>query len=201
MFRILRAWLPLVWLAFCLGLAGCQQTESPAIRSPNVRAAPSIIAQAPRDVRLRPAAEAILPDSVVGMPRRAGNDHLTEAEAVSEQPDQAAAQSEFSGWDWLDGATRIWSAADETLVLTARDTGAIRAFRFWARDAGQTPFASGGCSPVAAAGLDDCLVGIASNRAIVVGRLGPAVFRISCPTGVAERLTAAQAAALLPAAS
>lgn len=147
-------------------------------------------------MRLRSPAAAILSDQVVGSSRRAGIDHLTAAELASEQRDQAAALAEFTGWGWLDGASRSWSDADEVLVLTARNSGAARAFRYWARDTAQTPYAAATCSSAAAAGLDDCAVGVAPDRAIVVGRLGAAVFRISCSTRTAERLATAQVASL-----
>ncbi len=195
MFRIPAAVAAVIGLGLCLGF-GCQAPGPSAASHPRDRPSPSIAAHPPRQVRLHPPQEAILTDAAVGLPRRAGVDHLTEAEAVSQQPDQVAALAEFATWEWLQGASRTWSIADETLVLTARDEGAVRAFNYWSRQAGQAPFASGACSPQAAAGLDDCALAVAGDRAIVVGRLGPAVFRISCPASVAERLTAAQAAAL-----
>jgi len=147
-------------------------------------------------VRLRGPAAAILTDQVVGSSRRAGIDHLTAAELASEQGDQAAALAEFTGWGWLDGASRSWSDADELLVLTARTSGAVRAFTYWAREAAQAPYAAATCSAAAAAGLDDCALGIAADRSIVVGRLGAAVFRISCSPRMAERLATAQVASL-----
>ena len=159
---------------------------------------PSILAEPPPDVRLRAPVKAVLSDQVVGLPRRAGIDHLTAAEEASNQTDQAAALSEFIGWGWLDGASRTWSVVDEVLVLTARPDGAVRAFSYWAREAGQPPYIVGPCSSLAAAGLDDCARGVATDRAIVVGRLGAAVFRIACPTEMAERLTMAQVAAFPP---
>jgi len=141
-------------------------------------------------VRLRPAAEAILSDQVFGAPRRGGHDHLTAAQAASEQPDQAAALAQFASWGWLDGSSRTWSTGDEVLVITARADDAARALEFWARDA------QGHCTDAALAGLDDCRLGITGDRAVVVGRLGPAVFRLQCPARSAEPLAMAQAASL-----
>src|SRR2546423_10486418 len=124
---------PPVALALLLGLlaAACAHpggstSPSPAGRPPP----PSIRAQPPPTVRLRPAAEAILSDQAVGAARRGGHDHLSAELAASEQPDQAAALAEFVGWGWLDGASRTWATADETLVITARTDDAARAFAF-----------------------------------------------------------------------
>jgi hypothetical protein len=182
---------PLIALALlaCLTAAACGQPVRPP--APGT-ASPSILAQPPPGLRLRPAAEAILGDQVVGAARRAGHDHLTAEQAASEQADQAAALAQYAGWGWLDGASRTWSTADETLVITARPDGAARALDFWARDAGAR------CPATAMAGLDDCRLGLSGDRAVVVGRLGPAVFRLQCPAQAADRLTAAQAAALHP---
>jgi len=198
MFRALNAPAALLWLVLCLGLGACQAAGTSSIRPPASPSRPSILAEPPPQVRLRAPVGAILSDQVVGLPRRAGIDHLSAAEKASQQPDQAAALAEYMGWGWLDGASRTWSVADEVLVLTARPDGAIRAFSFWAREVGEAPYVAGGCSSLAAAGLDDCAQGVAGGRAIVVGRLGPAVFRIACPTEMAERLTVAQVAALPP---
>ncbi|HEY4027330.1 MAG TPA: hypothetical protein VGO86_12950 [Candidatus Dormibacteraeota bacterium] len=177
-------------LSLWLVAAGCGQ---PAATSPSPTwrpAPPSILAQPPPAVRLRPAADAILADQVVGAARRGGHDHLTAELAASEQADQAAALAEYAGWGWLDGASRSWTTADETLVITARTDDAMRAFTFWSRDA------AGPCSATAAAALDDCRQAVTGDRAVVVGRLASAVFRLQCPTAAAERLAAAQSAAL-----
>src|SRR5262245_53407681 len=146
MFRTLKAPAALLWLVLCLGLAGCQGPGTATNRSSGGPSRPSILAEAPPQVRLRRPVGAILSDQVVGLPRRAGIDHLSAAEAASNQPDQAAALAEFLGWGWLDAASRTWSAADEVLVLTARPDGAIRAFAYWAREAGEAPYVVGGCS-------------------------------------------------------
>lgn len=197
MFRTLTALTAVISLGLCPGLAACGAAGSSPIRAPGERPpSPSILAEPPPQVRLRSPAAAILSDQLVGLPRQTGIDHLTAAEAASEQNDQAAALAEFTAWGWLDGASRSWSQADEVLVMTARNSGAVRAFKYWAGDAGKTPFAAGACSAAADSGLDDCALGVAADRAIVVGRLGSAVFRISCPTGMAERLTMAQVAFL-----
>jgi hypothetical protein len=179
-------------LSLCLAAAAaCAQPGSPATPSPaGSPQRPSILAQPPPAVHLRPAADAILGDQVVGAARRGGHDHLTAALAASEQPDQAAALAEFEGWGWLDGASRTWASADETLVIAARADQANRAFGFWAGDA------AGQCSATAAAGLDDCSQAVSGDRVVVVGRLASAVFRLQCPAAAAERLTVAQSAAL-----
>jgi hypothetical protein len=174
--------------AACAQPGGGPSAPSPAGGSPR----PSILAQPPPTVRLRPAADAILGDQAVGAARRGGHDHLTAMQAASEQPDQAAAMAEFEGWGWLDGASRTWATADETLVITARADDADRAFAFWTRDAAAP------CSAAAAAGLDDCRQAVSGDRAVVVGRLASAVFRLQCPAAAAQRLTVAQTAALHP---
>ncbi len=193
MSRVPTALAALLWL----GLAACGGHAPSSIGSAGDRPpSPSIAAQPPPGLRLRAPADAILADQVVGSARRAGQDHLVATEAASQQPDQAAALRRYTSWGWLDGATRAWTGADETLVATASAAGAARAFADWSAEAGQAPFAAGDCSLAASAGLDDCRLGLAGDRALVVGRLGTAVFRISCPAAAAERLTVAQVAAL-----
>jgi hypothetical protein len=132
----------------------------------------------------------------VGSPRHAGSDHLTAAAAASQQPDQPAALAEFLGWGWLDGSTRGWASADETLVLTSRPEGAARAFEFWAAETTRPPFAPAACSPAVTSGLDDCRLGVAGDRALVIGRVGAEAFRLSCPAASADRLAGAQVASM-----
>jgi hypothetical protein len=190
---------PLTGLAVLvfLVLAACKDAPTAAIRSPSDRPLPpSIMAQPPPGVRLRAPVDALLSDQAVGAPRRGGRDHVTAAEGASQQPDQAAALAEYVAWGWLDGATRSWANADETIVETARPDGAVRAFGRWSADIGQAGLTAGDCSPAATVGLDDCRLGTSADRAVVVGRLGAAVFRLQCPVATAERLTIAQAAAL-----
>jgi hypothetical protein len=174
-------------LALCLAAAACQPGSAPA----PARSARSTPAPAPSAVRLRPPAGAILSDQVVGAARQSGQDHLTPEQAASGQPDQAAALTEYEGWAWVDGASRTWTDAGETLVLTARADTAVRAFDAWAAAGAQGP-----CTAAAEAGLDGCRIGVTGDRAVVVGRLASAVFRLDCPATAAERLTAAQASAL-----
>ncbi|HXM55644.1 MAG TPA: hypothetical protein VOB72_09655 [Candidatus Dormibacteraeota bacterium] len=185
-----RALIVLALLA-CLGATACGQPSGPA--ATGASSSPSILAQPPPAVRLRAAGDAILSDQAVGSARRGGHDHLTAEQAASEQPDQGAAMTEYAGWGWLDGASRTWTTADETLVITARPDEAARALDFWAKDAAQSR-----CPPAAMAGLDDCRLGVSGDRAVVVGRLASAVFRLQCPASAAERLAADQAAALHP---
>ncbi len=167
----------------CCWITGCQGAASSPAGAPGDRPPPpSILAQPPPAVRLRAPGQAILADQAVGAPRRSGRDHLSAAQAASEQPD--------------DGASRTWTGADETLVVTARTDGAARAFGFWAGAAALAPLGAGSCSAAAGSGLDDCLLAADGSRAVVVGRLDTAVFRISCPAADADRLTIAQVAAL-----
>jgi hypothetical protein len=174
---------------------GCGAAREP--RPPREQvASPSIAPAPPLRARLRPPAEAILSDQAVGSPRRAGSDHLTAAAAASQQPDQPAALAEFLGWGWLDGSTRSWATADEALVLTSRPEGAARAFEFWAAETTRPPFAGAPCSPAVSSGLDDCRLGVAGDRALVVGRVGAEAFRLSCPATSADRLAGAQVASM-----
>jgi hypothetical protein len=175
-------------LALSVGLAlaaACQ----PGVAPPPARSARSS-PPAPPAVRLRPPAEAILSDQAVGAPRQSGEDHLTAEQAASGQQDQAAALAQYRSWAWVDAASRTWTGAGETLVLTARPDAAARAFDAWAAAAPDP------CPAAAGAGLDGCRLGVTGDRAVVVGRLGPDVFRLDCPASAAERLTAAQAASL-----
>ena len=182
--------LPALWLGACL------PAPASGLRPPGERPSPSIAARPPIRVALRPPAEAILGDQVVGAPRRSGRDHLGAAEAASLQPDQGVAINQFVAWGWLEGSTRTWATADETLVLTARPEGAARALDFWTAEAARAGFQPADCPAGAMAGLDDCRLATAGDRAVVVGRLGAAVFRLACPAAAAQRLAAAQAAAL-----
>jgi hypothetical protein len=180
-------------LAVSLALAGCGAKASgqPALRPPGERPpVPSILAQPPPGVRLRAPAEAILGDQVIGSARRSGSDHLTAAEAASQEPDEGVALAAYTSWGWLDGASRTWATADETLVTTARADGAAHAFAAWSQGAG------GACPPAVASGLDDCREGVTGDRATVVGRLATAVFRLHCPVAAADRLVLAQIASL-----
>jgi hypothetical protein len=171
-------------LALGLALAACQSGPAPPVaRAARASAAPSAPA-----VRLRPAAQAILSDQEVGAPRLSGQDHLTAEQEASVQQDQAAALAQYQGWAWVDGASRTWAGADETLVITARPDTAVRAFDAWAAGI------AGPCAASAAAGLDDCRLAVTGDRAVVVGRLSSAVFRLDCPAAEADRLTSAQAA-------
>jgi hypothetical protein len=181
-----------VFLGACVDLGTSHHTGAVTVASP-----PAITAQPPPGVRLRSPAEALLADSVVGAPHIAGSTgSLTAAQAASQQPDQAAALAEFVGWGWLGGATRSWSGVDEMIVLTARADGATRAFAAWSADTGQDGYSAAPCSAAEGAGVDECRLGLAGGRALVVARLGTAVFRIACPASEAERLTVAQVAAL-----
>lgn len=189
---------PAVLLLALLVAAACQQPAGSSIRSPDdPLPSPSIAPGPPLRVRLRPPGEALLSDQAVGGAHRDGRDHLTALEAASTEPDQAAALTEFTAWGWLDGASRIWSSADVVIVRTSRTEGAARAFAHWGRQATAVPYAAGACSAEAGAALDDCLLATSGERAVIVGRLGPAVFRIRCPAAAAERLTLVQAASLL----
>jgi hypothetical protein len=176
-------------------VAGCGASRTAHPPQDQV-ASPSIAPAPPLRARLRPPAEAILSDQAVGSPRRAGSDHLTAAAAASLQPDQPAALTEYLGWGWLDGSTRSWASADEALVLTSRSEGATRAFGFWAAETTRPPFVAGACSPAVTSGLDDCRLGVAGDRALVVGRVGAEAFRLSCPAASADRLAGAQVASM-----
>lgn len=178
-------------LCACLGAAACQLPAGlPGGPAAGAAASPAAPPRPSPTVLLRPPAQAILTDQVVGSARRAGADHLTAAQLASEQQDQAAALATYSAWGWLDGASRTWATADETLVETARPDGAARAFTAWSADG------AGPCPGDAATHLDECRLAVSGDRAVVVGRLAAAVFRLRCPAEDAGRLISAQAATL-----
>jgi hypothetical protein len=183
--------------ALVIGSAACHvAVPRPDAPRAGAHASPSIIAEPPPAVRVPPPAEAILSDQAIGSGRREGRDHLSPAEAASREPDQAAALREFLSWGWLDGATRSWSTSDEVLVVTANSGGASRAFKYWLQQTEEAPYSPHSCAADVAAGLDDCARGVSGERALVIGRVGSAVFRISCPSGSADRLVGAQVASL-----
>lgn len=137
----------------------------------------------------------MLGDAVVGSPRRAARDHLTAAEAARDQPNQPAALLQYTSWGWIEASTRTWVDADETVLLTARPEGAARAFAVWSQDAAAAPMTVRPC-PDAPSRLDDCRLGVAGDRALAIGRLDAAVFRLDCPASAAEPLVAAQGRSL-----
>src|SRR5262249_60076579 len=118
----------LLWLVLCLGLGACQAAGTSSIRPPPSPSRPSILAEPPPQVRLRAPVGAILSDQVVGLPRRAGIDHLSAAEKASQQPDQAAALAEYMGWGWLGGASPTWAVAGEGLGVAAPPDRAVPPF-------------------------------------------------------------------------
>jgi hypothetical protein len=175
-------------------LVACQSQPPPA-PTPRPSATPTptplLVVRAPAD--------AILGDTDVGLPRTASRDHLTAAEAARDTPNQVLALETYSGWGWVEASTRSWSGggrqASETVLLSVRAEGASRAFEIWAADTGRAPYAASDCPP-AIIGLDQCRIGLVGDRALVVGRLGPEVFRLETAGLDAPTLATRQAARL-----
>ncbi|HEY8641134.1 MAG TPA: hypothetical protein VIO84_00050 [Candidatus Dormibacteraeota bacterium] len=171
-----------ICLAALIALVLACQSQSPPAATPR----PSPSAAATPLPQLRPPADAVLADADVGLPRTAGRDHLSAAEAARDTANEVLALETYSGWGWVEASTRTWSGggrqAAETLLLTLRAEGASRAFDAWAADAARAPYAAVDC-PASVSRLDQCRLGVAGDRALVVGRLGAEVFRIET-TGV-----------------
>jgi len=182
-------------LAVLAALLVACQSQPHAAPTPRPSAAPTptplLVVRAPAD--------AVLADADVGLPLTASRDHLTAAEAARDTPNQVLALETYSGWGWIEASTRTWSGggrqASETVLLSVRAEGASRAFEIWAGDAGRAPYAASNC-PAAIVGLDECRIGLAGDRALVVGRLGPEVFRLETAGLDAPALAARQAARL-----
>lgn len=174
-------------------VAGCQEQPHPPPPRPSPAASPT-----PPPVLRAPAA-AILDDGDVGLPRTAARDQLGAAEAARDTSNEVLALEAYSGWGWIEASTRTWSGggrvAAATLLLTVRPEGAARAFDYWAADAARAPLAAGEC-PASVAGLDQCRLGTAGDRALLVGRLGPEVFRLEVSGLDPAALGARQAARL-----
>jgi hypothetical protein len=178
--------------AVLLVVGACQSQSPPTARptaSPTPSPTPLLVLRAPGD--------AILADADVGLPRTAARDHLGAAEAARDTANEVLALEVYSGWGWIEASTRTWSGggrqASETVLLTVRPEAAARAFDYWAADAARAPLSAGGC-PAALAGLDQCRLGVAGDRALVVGRLGAEVFRLDVTGLDASALAARQAA-------
>jgi len=168
--------LPICAAALSALLLACQ-SQPPPVAAP--RSSPP--AAATPQPALRPPADAVLADADVGLPRTAGRDHLSAAEAARDTANEVLALETYSGWGWVEASTRTWSGNGrqvvETLLVTVRAEGAGKAFDTWAADAARAPYAAGGC-PASVTGLDQCRLGVSGDRALVVGRLGAEVFRI-----------------------
>src|SRR5438067_617384 len=187
--------LPICAAALVALLLACQ-SQAPPAATPR----PSQAATPTPQPALRPLADAVLVDADVALPRTGGRDHLSAAEAARDTANEVLALETYSGWGWLEASTRTWSGggrqAAETLLLTVRGEGAGRAFDTWASDAARAPYSAGSC-PASVTGLDQCRLGVAGDRALVVGRLGAEVFRIETVGVDAAALAAKQAARLI----
>ena len=177
-------------------LLACQtQSAPPATPRPAPTAPPTPL------LVLRAPAAAVLTSSEVGLPVTAARDHLGAAEAARDTPNEVLALQTYSAWGWVEASTRTWSGggrqASETLLLTLRAQGARKAFATWAADTERAPFSSSACPP-SVAGLDDCRLGTAGDRALVVGYLDAEAFRLET-TGLDTPALGAKQAARLPA--
>lgn len=188
---------PLRLTLLAAAASGCFQGGTPAPSPPP----PPRPTPAPTPVRepVAPAA-AILPE-VAGLTLTGGSDRLSAAEYVASSPDPPIGLDQPAGWGWAAASIRTWAAAGGRavvlVVLTDRDAGAERAFAAWASAASVAPLAAGPCPPEVT-GLDQCLEAQAGARTVLVGRLGPEVFRIDALGVDATPLAARQAARLRP---
>jgi hypothetical protein len=176
-------------LVALLGLAACQQVAPAPTPSPSATPEPTPL------VALRAPSAAVLADADVGRPRTAGRDHLTATEAARDQPDEVLALELFSGWGWVDMATRTWGPVSVEVLQTLRPEGATRAYALWSGEAELAPFSAAPC-PASITGLEQCRYGSAADRVIVVGRRDTLTFRLVADPGAAERLAALQASRL-----
>jgi hypothetical protein len=161
---------PLLPLLAALCLLACTNSGQPtAAASPNP--SPSLPAASPA-ITIRLPSEVILADADVALPRTAGRDAVSLAQAASEQENQPLALTQYRAWGWVEEATRSWAGGsqrmDESLVLLTRSEGGVLAFQGWAGDLGPRSL----CPDSLA--LDECAVG--SNW--LVGRVGRYTFRL-----------------------
>ncbi len=157
-------------------LVACQsQPSHPSTPRPSATPTPTPL------LAVRAPAAAVFTDADVGLPLTGARDHLSAAEAARDTPNEVLALETYSGWGWVEASTRSWSGgsrqASETVLLTVRAEAAKKAFAIWAADAGRAPYAATEC-PAQITGLDQCRIGSAGDRALVVGRLGPEIFRL-----------------------
>lgn len=187
---------PLRLTLLAAAASGCLQGGTPAPSPPPPKPTP---AATPAPQPVAPAA-AILPE-VAGLTLTGGSDRLSAAEYVASGPDPPIGLDQLAGWGWAAASIRTWAAGGRRavvlVVLADRDAGAERAFAAWASAASVAPLAAGPCPPEVS-GLDQCLEAQAGARTVVVGRLGPEVFRIDALNVDATPVATRQAARLRP---
>lgn len=171
-------------------LAACSLGASPAATP---RASPT--ATPPPPPQLRAPADAILAEAS-GLRLITVRDHLTAAEYAASAPDQVIGLDQVRGWGWEEASLRQWSgggrSAQALLLRTDRASGAHLAFAAWAEQASVTPLLGADCPP-SVSGLDECRLGTAGARSIVVGRLDTETFRLDLNGLDPAPLAAAQA--------
>jgi hypothetical protein len=160
------------------------------------RPAPESPSPLPSAVRLRPPAEAILEDAQVGLPRVAGRDHLSAAEAASSAANQPLALQTYTSWGWSEQSTRTWAdgarSVDDLVLLTLRPFGARLAFAYYAQQSGQRERS---CTAELSK-LDGCHAGEAGDKVVVIGWLDDEVFVVSAAGVDVYALAERQAARL-----
>ena len=161
-----------------LGGAGVTPVPAPAALSPR---APSTAALTTADV---------------GLPVLSAADGVTAARAANAEPDAADALALFDSWGWVSESERRFgagsSSVDDLVLLTLTARGAQSAFAFFSEQAGAPPLARTAC-PASISGLDQCVLGVAAGRAVVVGRYGTEVFQMAFRGVDGVRLGALQA--------
>lgn len=158
---------PLLLTALLLA-AACQSSppSRPRAASPAASPAPS------PPLAIRPPFEDLLGPDQVGLSPVSGADHVSKELAAEQQTNQPLALNEYSGWGWVDEATRVYARANARLelaiLLLSSPTGAEAAFAAWADQlVGRQACPTG-------LDLDDC----ATAGGGLVGRIGPYVFRL-----------------------
>ena len=171
-------------------VVACSESGTPAA-SP--RPSPAVPVSPPP--ALRAPADAVLADAG-GPALITVRDHLTAAEYAASAPDQVIGLDQVSGWGWEEASLRQWSgggrSAQALVLRTDRASGARLAFAAWSEQASATPFVAGDC-PASVSGLDECRLGAAGARSILVGRLDAETFRLDLNGLDAAALGAAQA--------
>ncbi len=181
----------LIAAATLLAIAGaCSTGGSSAPPRP-----PSPSVETPAPPAPAPPARAVLADAG-GLPVIGVRDHMPAVEYAAGASDQVLSLAEVESWGWADASLRRWAgggrSAEVVVLETDRSDGARLAFAAWAAQAAAAPFAGADC-PAQIAGLDECRLGSAGQRTLIVGRLDVDVFRLDVIGLDGPALAAAQA--------
>lgn len=167
----------LLLLTALLLAAACQSSPQSRPRAASPAASPT---PSP-PLAIRPPFEDLLGPDQVGLSPVSGADHVSKELAAEQQTNQPLALNEYSGWGWVDEATRVYARANARLeldiLLLSSPTGAEAAFAAWADDlTARLGLSRKGCPT--GLQLDDCDFATYDQTAALVGRIGPYVFRL-----------------------